>query len=149
MNGDYRAKLAHELGLNSSDLPLQVTPFGGGSSFGGMNFDPATQASELFERWRAVEDNTMFLAPFADQVSQTAMRYYFQLAGAKEIVNLGVLNRLIARAEKNAEAKAYARAFLQPLRRARMQIVYMEHAPLSPVREAWKGIIRARMVLGL
>lgn len=147
MYNDYRANLARELGLKGADLPLQVTPFGGGSSFAGMNFDPATQAVELFERWLVVENNPMFLVPFADQASQTAVRYYFQLAGATEIVESSVLDRLIARAEKNAEAKAFAREFLQPLRRARMQIVHMEHVRPSLVREAWKGAIRARMAL--
>ncbi len=147
MNSDYRAKLASELGLKGSELPLQVTPFGGGSSFGGMNFDPATQTSELFERWRAVEDNPMFLAPFADQASQAAMRYYFQLAGSAEIVKPGVLDSLVARAEKHDEAKTYAHDFLQPLRRARGQILHMEHARASLMREAWKGVLRARMAL--
>jgi hypothetical protein len=147
MNSDYRVKLAGELGLNSSELPVGITPFGGGSSFGGMNFDPVTQVSELFERWRKVEDSPLFLAPFADQAAQTAMRYYFSLAGATEIVKPGVLDGLVARAEKNDEAKAYAREFLQPLRRARGQILRMEHARASLVREAWKGVIRARMAL--
>ena len=112
MNTDYRAKLASELGLRGSNLPSKISPFGGGSSFGGMNFDPVTQVAELFERWRAVEDNPMFLAPFADPAAQTALRYYFPLAGATEIVKPELLERLIARADKNAEAKAYARDFL-------------------------------------
>jgi hypothetical protein len=147
MNADYRAKLAGELGLKGSDLPSKISPFGGGSSFGGMNFDPVTQVAELFERWRMVEDNPMFLAPFADQASQIAMRYYFSLAGATEIVKPGVLDDLIVRAGQSAEAKAYARDFLQPLRRARGQILRMEHARASLLREAWKGAIRARMAL--
>jgi hypothetical protein len=149
MNADYRAKLANELGLKGSDLPSKLSPFGGGSSFGGMNFDPVTQVAELFERWRTVEDNPMFLAPFADPAAQTALWYYFPLAGATEIVKPELLERLIVRAEKNAEAKAYARDVLQPLRRARGQILYMEHARASLSREAWKGVIRARMAFRL
>ncbi len=147
MNADYRAKLAGELGLNGSDLPLQLSPFGGGSSFGGMNFDPITQVAELYERWREVEEYPLFLAPFADPVMQTALRYYFPLAGATEIMKPELLERLIVRAEKNTDAKAYARDFLQPLRRARAQILGMEHARASLVREAWKGALRARMAL--
>ena len=149
MDGEYRAKLARELGLKSSGLPLHVTPFGGGSSFAGMDFDPATQTAELFERWRAVEDNPIFLAPFADDEAQKAMRYYFQLSGAGEIVKTDVLDRLISRAKKNAQAQAYVREFLRPMRRAKALIVGMEHARASLAREAWKGAIKAHMALRL
>lgn len=52
-NKKYRKKLAEGLGLSFSDRMLNsVSPFGGGSSFTGTEYDGKAQKMAVLERWR-------------------------------------------------------------------------------------------------
>ena len=143
----YRAELAEYFGLKSAALPGEVTRFGGGSSFAGLDFDPREQSDALLERWREVESNPLFLAPFADARAQEMLRLYFSLFGSVEKADPALVERLVRRAATERRAAFFARDVLQPMRRARAQIVEMEAAANSAAREAWKAVIRTRMAL--
>lgn len=145
----YRGDLARQLGLETSALPSGVSRYGGGSSFEGASFDPSANASALFERWRRVEEDPLFLAPFADPTSREAIRAYFGLFGKSGRIDAGAVSRLLACALGRADAVRCARDFLAPMRRALPQLVNLEKAHRSPAREIWKVLVRLRVQTGL
>jgi hypothetical protein len=141
----FRRKLADFFGLITTALPRDVTAFGGGSSFGGRDFDPASSRDALFERWRAVEDDSLFLSLFADQEALAAIRGYFVRFGATEPTGGDVVERLASRAANDAKARRYGRGFLQPLRNIRGARLTMERTNSKWLREALRLYIRARL----
>jgi len=144
---DYRSEIARFFDLTPGAPPERVTRQGGGSSFKGMEYDPATSSAALHERWRAVEDNPLFLTPFADAQAAEAMRTYFQLFGARESLDPAIVDILEQRASKEPQAADYLRRILVPMRRARATLDAMEFAPQPAIRELWKGVITTRMML--
>ena len=143
----YRADVAKFFNLNAGKPPAEVTSQGGGSSFNGKTFDPAANAGALQERWRAVEDNPLFMTAFADERMVDAARTYFQMFGAHETIAPGVVDTLAAKARTDSAAGDYLRRILKPLRSARAQIQSMEFAPQPAIRELWKGVVTTRMML--
>jgi hypothetical protein len=143
----YRAEVAQYFNLTPGLPPAEVTRQGGGSSFNGMAYDPATNHAALNERWRVVEENPLFLTPFADPQTAEAARQYFRMYGAHESVDPAMIDSLEARAAKSPEAADYLKRVLEPMRKARASLDAMEYAPQPAIRELWKGVITTRMML--
>ena len=143
----YRSEVAAFFQLASGAPPARVTKQGGGSSFKGMAYDPADDTAALHERWRAVEDNPLFLAPFADGQTAETIRSYFRLFGAYESVDPATIDALERRASREPAAAGHLRRILIPMRRARGSLDAMEFAPQPAVRELWKGVVTTRMML--
>lgn len=146
----YRDELARSFDLVPGAPPVQVTRQGGGSSFGGLAYDPEIDAAALHDRWRAVENNPLFLAPFADERSIVAMHSYFRLFGAHESFDPAELATLQRRALDSRAARTYAKRALEPMRRAGPALDAMEWAPPNQLRRhLWRGVALGRVALGV
>lgn len=143
----YRAEVARYFDLTPGPPPTELTRQGGGSSFNGMAFEPGKDPGALHERWRVVESNPLFLAPFTDEQTVEALREYFRNFGAHESVDPAVIDSLQERAAKEPAAADYLKRVLAPMRRARGSIDAMEFAPQPAIRELWKGVVTTRMML--
>ena len=146
-NDLYRAEVAAYFQLTPGAPPVRVTRQGGGSSFHGMDYEPSDNPAALAERWRAVEDNPLFLAPFAENRTVETLRSYFRLFGAHESLDPATIDVLAGRAAAEPAAADYLRRILIPMRRARATLGAMEFAPQPAVRELWKGVLTTRMML--
>lgn len=145
----YRKQLADDFGLAPGSPPAQVTRQGGGSSFGGRAYDPEADGAALHERWRELEHNPLFLAPFADEPSVAAMQSYFRLYGAQEPFDPAVIAVLQQRAVNDPAAWGYVRRVLAPMRRAARALDAMERAPQQLLRHLWRSVAVSRIALRL
>lgn len=145
----YRGELAGYLDLNPGAPPGQVTRQGGGSSFAGRAYNPETDGAALHRRWQEVERDSLFLAPFADEPTVTAMHDYFRLFGALEPLAPATIDSLQQRALADREAKDYVRHILAPMRRAAFALDAMERAPQHLVRHLWRTVAYSRIMLRL
>jgi len=149
-DADYREELTRYFDLRPGAPPTEVMRQGGGSSFGGLAYDPQSDAAALHDRWRAVQDNPLFLAPFAHEPLLAAMRSYFRLFGAYESFDPAELATLRRRALDSRAARAYAKRALEPMRRAGPALDAMEWAPPTRLRRhLWRGYALGRVALGV
>lgn len=68
VDGTYRQQLSNELGLSGPEPGIgEMTNFGGGSSFSGMEFRSAAEQMDVLNRWRVFEDDPDFQRIFVGQ----------------------------------------------------------------------------------
>jgi hypothetical protein len=127
----YRADVARDFNLTPSPPPG----------------DPVANPPALHERWRIMEGNPLFLAPFADARTSDAARDYFRLFGEHESIDPDMIDALRRRAANSPAAADYQKRVLLPMRRARASLDAMEFAPQPAIRELWKGVVTTRMML--
>jgi hypothetical protein len=145
----YRGEVAAYFGLDPGTPPVQVTRQGGGSSFGGRAYDPHSDGGALHRRWRELESDPLFLAPFADDQSVAAIQSYFRLFGAQEPFDPAMIATLQQRAVNDPAARGYVRRVLAPMRRAASALDAMEAAPQHLLRGLWRTVAFGRILLRL
>jgi hypothetical protein len=136
---NYRADVARSLDLTPAPPPALANEAAVGNA--GQTPVPA------HERWRSMERNPIFLAPFADPQTAEATRAYFRLFGMHESVDASSVHALERHAANSPEAADYLARFLTPMRRARSSLDAMDSAPQPAMRELWKGVVTTRMML--
>lgn len=76
----YRFFLADRLGIPFTDEGREVMPpFGGGSSFTGMNFQGTASDMGVLERWKVLQFNEEYLSIISDPELNQLGRDYFQM----------------------------------------------------------------------
>lgn len=143
----YRRALARRYHLNGTQLSHHVPEYGGGSSFGGIAFNPVADQAKLFSRWREMQDNPLFLSLFLNGRIVRAVRAYYRRYQEHEPVEPKMVDDLCQSALANAGALRLARVWLRGIEQDREIFDDVEREHPDAGRRLLRAYLKSKMTV--